>query len=233
MAINFSKHKDEEVEIKLRELSELYLVVKETILYFEEINQEQKTDIQVINELRNAFDHLMRVTSTWVDVKQPSDDPDQYILKNLDKSYGHVYRAGYDTVDFLCLTIKKEIANDLKRFHSDSIQTALPDYYSEIKPSLVELENEITKYRSKKDVTEDDHGRLIGYIKVARELGDYRKKVAIAIPSLTELKKQRDRDCKDADEKVSQVARKNWTMKAIIGVILLILGAVIHSVWVG
>lgn len=30
------------IEIKLKELAELYLIVKETILYFEEVNPDQK-----------------------------------------------------------------------------------------------------------------------------------------------------------------------------------------------
>ncbi len=102
-----------EIDKRFREIAELYLVVKETILYFEEINQEQKTDIQVINELRNAFDHLMRVIAALFNVKKINNDSDDYILKNLDKAYGHVYRAGYDTIDFLCLTIKKEISDSL------------------------------------------------------------------------------------------------------------------------
>ncbi len=53
---------------KLRDLTELYFVVKEIILYFEEVNPEQKADIQPINELRNAFDHLMRCSSTWLGI---------------------------------------------------------------------------------------------------------------------------------------------------------------------
>ena len=123
-----------DIDIKFRELTELYLVVKETILYFEEINQEQKADIQVINELRNAFDHLMRVSATIFEVKALSNNPNEYILKNLDKAYGHVYRAGYDTIDFLCLTIKKEISDSLCEFDPFVIKEALPDYYPIIKP---------------------------------------------------------------------------------------------------
>ena len=72
-----------DIDIKFKELTELYLVVKETILYFEEINQEQKADIQVINELRNAFDHLMRVSATIFEVKVLSDNPNDYIIKGI------------------------------------------------------------------------------------------------------------------------------------------------------
>lgn len=85
---------------KLRELTELYLVVKEIIIYFEEVNPEQKSDIQPINELRNAFDHLMRCFSKWLGIdKNQEHKSSAYISTHLSKSFGHVYRAGYDTVD--------------------------------------------------------------------------------------------------------------------------------------
>jgi len=208
------------IDVKFKELTELYLVVKETILYFEEINQEQKADIQVINELRNAFDHLMRVTATIFDVKRLSNEPNEYILKNLDKAYGHVYRAGYDTVDFLCLTIKKEISESLSRFDPSVIKEALPDYYPTIKPRLVKLENDIANYRSKKDVTEDDHERLIDYINVSRELGDFREKISLATDSLIEIQQE-----------ANNATLKNWFAKVIIGLFLLFLGAILNHFW--
>ena len=55
---------------KLHDLCELYIVVKEIIIYFEEVNPEQKSDIQPINELRNAFDHVMRVVAVWLKIKE-------------------------------------------------------------------------------------------------------------------------------------------------------------------
>lgn len=67
---------------KLKDLSELYIVVKELIIYFEEVNPEQKSDIQPINELRNVFDHLMRVVAVWLSISE-RDDSSEYIITHL------------------------------------------------------------------------------------------------------------------------------------------------------
>jgi len=132
-----------DIEKQLRRLTELYLVVKELIIYFEEVNPEQKSDIQPINELRNAFDHMMRVSAAVLEI-EPQADAQQYILTNIDKAFGHVYRAGYDTVDYLSLTLKAVISEDLNAFSVDAISKALPEYYTTIKPDIEQINQEIT-----------------------------------------------------------------------------------------
>jgi len=101
---------DEKSTSKLRELTELYIVTKELLLRAEEI-PDRKADIQAIKELRDAFDHLMRANATIFGLKDSATDPqdfdqNEYIFRNTDKAYGHVYRAGYDTLDWICLKLR-------------------------------------------------------------------------------------------------------------------------------
>lgn len=53
---------DKDIQDRLKELTELYIIVKEIIIYREEIDPEKRTDIPVLNELRNAFDHSCEYT---------------------------------------------------------------------------------------------------------------------------------------------------------------------------
>jgi len=64
---------DKDVQDRLQELTELYLIVKEVVIYSEENDPENKTNIQVINELRNAFDHLMRVYAAYFEIERDYD----------------------------------------------------------------------------------------------------------------------------------------------------------------
>jgi len=212
--------------VEMRQLAELYIVVKETIIFFEEVNPDQKTDIQPINELRNAFDHLMRATAVRTGLKK-EENPDDYICKQLDKSYGHVYRAGYDTVDFLCLTLKGYISKALNGYHTNSIREAIPEYYSEIKPKITKLENEITKYRSKKDVGENNHERLLNYIAVARDLGNLRARIDAAIPSILELEAQRTNDSAETQSQQQSTEIRGIKSK----IVLLVIGAILTLVF--
>ena len=86
---------DNDVQDRVKELTELYIIVKEIVLYSEEIDPENRADISVINELRNAFDHLMRVYAAYFEIQHdyeflfswdfiPGDDNDKLkkYLKN-------------------------------------------------------------------------------------------------------------------------------------------------------
>lgn len=48
---------------KISELVHLYKKVKAIILYCEELDEDQYTNLQIPKELRDAFDHLMRAIS--------------------------------------------------------------------------------------------------------------------------------------------------------------------------
>ncbi|AFL73804.1 hypothetical protein [Thiocystis violascens] len=52
-----SRNLDEDLD-KLAEIAALYMQVKALILYSEEIDENSRSNIQVIKELRDAFDHI-------------------------------------------------------------------------------------------------------------------------------------------------------------------------------
>jgi len=213
-----------EVENRLRNLTELYLVVKELILYFEEVNPEQKSDIQPINELRNAFDHMMRVSAVALEVNPYEGDSQKYILTHIDKAFGHVYRAGYDTVDFLALTIKAIISDELDGFSVEAISKALPEYYSTIKPEIEQINLKIANYRAEKDVAQDDAEHLIEYIETVTKLCEYREQVSRALPSISEIEEKRKNESKIR-------TRQDWIKRIIIGIILIIIGMLLQPLF--
>ena len=207
---------------QLNNICELYFVVKEIIIYFEEINPEQKSDIQPINELRNAFDHLMRVVAVWLNIKE-QDNPSDYIVTHLDKSFGHVYRAGYDTVDFLTLTLKELIYSDLSGYSVRTIQEVIPNYYSDIRPAIYELNDEVTKYRSEKDVANSDARHLIEYVRDVKKIVDYHKAITKKIPTLDELERKHHVETRKTDV-------KDWVKRIAIGLFILFCGYMLRDV---
>ena len=63
---------DTDVQDKLRELTELYIIVDDVVKYSEEIDHKKNF------ELERNYDS-------------------EYVEINFNKAFGHVYRAGYDT----------------------------------------------------------------------------------------------------------------------------------------
>ena len=207
---------------KLHDLCELYIVVKEIIIYFEEVNPEQKSDIQPINELRNAFDHVMRVVAVWLKIKEKKESG-KYIITHLDKAFGHVYRAGYDTVDFLSLTLKSQIYNELKGYTSNTIRTVIPNYYSEIRPSIYELNAKIAKFRSEKDVFNNNGEHLIDYVSEVKRIVDFYKEILTKKPALDEFEKK----IKSENKKN---ALRDWIKRIVIGFILVLAGYFLRGI---
>lgn len=193
--INELDFSEEEVE-QLYKITELYQKVKELILFSEEFDPERRVFIQPINELRNAMDHLMRVFAYKFGIKS-SDMPD-YAMKNIDKTLGHVYRAGYDVLDWLSINIRDQITEELDGISHEAICKIFPEYYREIKPYIVGLSEEISKLRSEKDIAGKEvclnsFNNFEQYVEHIKKLkGNYDRILKIK-PSLIEYDEKRKR----------------------------------------
>ena len=71
---------DKDVQDRFQELTELYLIVKEIVIYSEENDPENKANIQVITEFRNVFDDLMRVYAAYFEIERVYDS--EYVVNN-------------------------------------------------------------------------------------------------------------------------------------------------------
>ena len=98
---------NEQETAKIRETVELYLFVKELLIYNEIIDPDSYTFPQIINELKNAYDHFNRVLADKLEITE--NQVDEYSIKTLDKALGHIYRACYDALDWLSINITQDV----------------------------------------------------------------------------------------------------------------------------
>lgn len=212
---------------RLANVTALYMLVKEMIIYFEEMDDEQFTDIQSINELRSALDHLMRSTAAHLGMKEfkGEDTAEDYALKNIDKAYGHIFRAGYDIIDWMALSLKGLIVNELEHYSTSSITTVIPRYYAEIRPAVEALNIEIAEFRINKDVGPENSDNLREYFGTVKQLRGYYKDILVAKSSLDDF------DRKHKSEK-SRAEFKSLSTKVIGG---LLVAAICYTVgvWYG
>jgi hypothetical protein len=131
---------------ELEKISHIFGSVKGLIIYSEEISQ--KSNPQILLELRNSFDHLIR--AIIAELKQ--NDDEKYILENLDKAFSHLFRAGYDGLDYAGIVLRDLIDRELEDFSPKTINDVLPEYYKEMKPRIIEINQLIAELRRKKDV---------------------------------------------------------------------------------
>ena len=146
----------------------------------------------------------------------------EYVLENLDKSFSHLFRAGYDGLDYAGLVLRSLIDKELNSFSPSIINKILPEYYREMKPRIIEIKQQIAELRRKKDVGEmassqlPDLSNFDEYLKLIEELKRYYQEVVKVKPSLIEL-----------EDDLNKSQRKEWLIRVILVVITGIVSGII------
>lgn len=170
----------------LKSLADLYLEAKALILYSEEIDPDSRSNLQVIKELRDAFDHLMRVITirTAASKGTDADDPD-YCRKHIQKSVGHVYRAAFDALDGTVLSLITKITDVVDHYPPDVLNQVIPNYW-EMKSELYKLSGKIAEHRARKDVGAQIGLTLDRYVQDIEVVKGFYQTVLACGPSLEE-----------------------------------------------
>ncbi len=177
---------------KLKQITVLYGRVKELIIFCEENQEELKANLHVVKELRDAFDHLMRVFAVKLEVR--TTDGEAYIETSLEKVMGHVFRAGYDTLDFASIILRDKINKEISGYSSSSIQAAIPNYYSEIRPSIEGITVDIVKIRNNKDIAKPSPEMFDQYFNNIKRLEAIYRVILKAKPSMIEYSEKAGKD---------------------------------------
>lgn len=179
----FSKDELQRVE----EITELYYYTKDLILYSEELN-DLSTFMPPINEIKDAFDHFMRITS----VKSGMNEGDeQYIKTNLDKVFSHIYRATFELFDYIRIYQKDSIDRKIDGISNDALIQVFPDYYQRIKPGMEDLINKIPIYKKDKDIGDPDIEVVKKYYLSIQEMKEGIRKIDLMLPALIEYEEKK------------------------------------------
>ena len=194
-----------------KDYSTIYQKVKEIIVFSENYNSENKVYISILNELRNSLDHLVKI---FAGVESPE--------KELERATQHILRAGYDSWEILSISLIKDITDSLNRYESLTISQAFPDYYTKVKPTLVEIKKQLSDIRKSKKIPESDFHE---YSEKINKLFDIKQLVDKSIPVLEEYRKKK---------KDNQKRKKifNLVIGIVIGIIVSIISSLLIN-WLG
>lgn len=164
---------------QMEKLCRMYGRIKYFMIEAEEFGLEHKTYLQPRLELYQAFDHMMS----------------EYFLEqienkagNLDGAMKHMYTAFFDIADWTINEIRRLVFMDLKRYNPDIIKTAIPEYYSEIRPAFDEFAGKITEIREGK--TFEKLESVDKYALLLDKAYEYIKEIRRSQGTLIELKKK-------------------------------------------
>lgn len=201
-------------KIDWKEIFDLYNTIKWLYALCEETDKELNTNIQPFNEFRAALDHLMRIIAI--------QNLDEY--KNKDaydesrKLYGHLKRAFFDICDLVAINYRNKIIDSLEEYTVTEINTAIPEYYTEIRPEIEKISNRIAFLRTEKRFTEDEESEsaIDEYPEIVKRLQEYLELVNSAVPSLLEIR-----------NKSKNAKRANLFIQWIIPIGAIVIGSII------
>ncbi len=202
-------HFSSEESERIKEILVLYKKFKDLMLYADELKTE--SFIPAINEARDAFDHFMRSFAAKYDMVEDGE----YTLENFNATFRHLYRGVYDLLDYIRIQQKDLVDHLLDDYSKETILAVLPKYYSEIRPDLLELVENIPKYKNSKDIGRPDIEKIDEYIVTVKKIKIHMQFIQSKELSLVEF-----------EEKIRSEKIKNRYIGIVKTVIVIILSGV-------
>jgi hypothetical protein len=202
----------------LKKTTECYGILKDLALYAEELNNE--SFLPPINELRDAFDHIMRAYAAHFGLRDGGSD---YINENLAAVFRHVYRAIFDYLDYIRIYQKDYIYQKLEGISHQTIINLFPEYYKEILPEIENCLEEIPMYKASKDIGKPDMEMIELYHTKVLKLRRYCTQINRITPVLIEADSKLKQEKEEQEIKEGKVRRfEAWKylLFTIIGTII-------------
>lgn len=175
-------------KINWKEIISLYNTIKSLYALCEETDVELNTNLQPLNEFRAALDHLMRI----IGIEKTDEYNNKSAVDEAKKLCSHLRRAFFDICDMISINYRTKIINTLEYYDSEEINYAIPTYYSDIRPRIEEISENIAHLRTDKRINSvsEKETAIDDYPKIIEELKGYYITVSKAVPSLIEIKKK-------------------------------------------
>jgi len=191
-----------------------YRTLKKLFIECEETDPELKTNLQPMNELRAALDHLIRIVAIEKLGSLEHSANSQY-----DKLMSHIRRAFFDVCDMLTINYRNKIVSLLEPYDPSVIMSAVDRYYSEIRPFIEGLDLRIVDYRTRKGKEDIEDSIVVAYEQDTLKLKEYYLDVLKCLEALNDLQAE-----KKSEKTANDV--KSWA-GYIIGIAGIIVGVLI------
>lgn len=105
----FNLMQNDEIGLLWKKIYQLHQKTQIYLLTAEEISENGDALIQPLKEHRDAYDHIVRIFASTTKKVPEGYDYYSYIKGNLEKAYGHEYRAFFDTADWLAYNLRHNL----------------------------------------------------------------------------------------------------------------------------
>lgn len=168
-----NKEKLKAEEIKSKELLlDIYCKCKSLFIKSEELISEMYFFPAPTIEHRDALEHVAR----YMEITKNGDVTPE-ALKELQSAIGHEYRAYFDTADYICVMVRKEINESLKNVSRRKIKRVWNEY-TEIKSKILDYSDKIADIRINR---KGNHDCIEQYEDMVQQIIDFYKDFLLKI----------------------------------------------------
>lgn len=125
-----------------------YERTKRVVIEAESFDTLNKAYIQPLHEQRYCLEHFVRA----ITYEQESENNEETIKKSITSAIGHLQRAYSDSIEWMLMSVKEEYITILKPFSNEQINTVLPEYYTEIRPTFEKITDTVNRYKETKSI---------------------------------------------------------------------------------
>lgn len=209
-----------------------YERAKEATIIAESLDTVNGSFIQPLHEQRYSFDHFIRSM-----VYDKDGSSEEKVRKAISAAISHLHRGYSDSVEWIYVSVLDEYTSFLRTFTTEQIAKGFPDYYSEIRPELDKIKNQIDKYKINKSIekvsdviTEEEEVKLAEasnqYLSgdLVHKLSQYLEMLHERQGTLLEIANR------DKEEEKGKTIKDGIVLPIITGVVGAVLGALLMLV---
>lgn len=193
---------------KLNDIKDLYVEVKEAIILAENFDGDHDVYLSPLNELRNTLDHIMRC------LIYPDKLDDEF-----NEAKEHLYRAGYDAYEVLAINVGSAIVKSIEKYDAEIITAIFPTYYTEVKPALLDVKEELADTRAHKKLNPDTGTK--SFTPYKDKVSNLIRQLRLCVAQIPHLQKEKRKKQKKSFGK--------FFGGILIGVVITILGAWLYD----
>jgi hypothetical protein len=205
-------HFDTKEADTLEKITQVYRYEKDLMLHAEELNEE--SFLPPINEIKDAFDHLMRVFAVKCNLK--TTDEQDYTYKNLDATFRHLYRATFDLLDYIRIFQRERVEDMLEGISREAISVVFPEYYRDIRPEIERALDKIPIYKGEKDIGNPNLDNIKGYCELVKSIKADCIKIEEKLPGLIQYEEQKKKEEAEKSNKIKNDKYKEYAVLFLI-----------------
>lgn len=207
----------------LKQICMEYINTKTLVSKAESVDIRSSANVQINKEFRDALSHILRVfgDQLLMNGEKKATEGVDYYESNLDKAIGHIYRAGYDAIDGVAISIRESL-NYTEKFPA-SIKTHVIPNFAEKIARLDGFHKKITKYKDDKDIGKSSALTFSECIKELDLIREDAQEIEKAMPLMHEILLEK------MNENKSQF-RSNIIVTIVFSIIFLIVGWFLNEI---